>query len=83
LAAGGVTEADLLVAARAAQVGARVLEALRDTRLKPAALAVLSRLEMDLLRNLGLSRLARRGLPTPEPEQKKSHLDQFTDDDES
>jgi hypothetical protein len=55
-----VSGADLLIASRAARVMARVDECLADSQLKPSTLASMLRIEIDLLKQLGLSPQARR-----------------------
>lgn len=66
---GTVALADLPVAARAAQISARVDSALRDDDFKPTALNALMRLELDYWKQLGLSPQSRRAV-TPLPNDK-------------
>src|SRR6266540_205804 len=66
---GTVSAADLPVAARAAQISARVDDALLDAEFKATALNALLRLELDYWKQLGLSPQARRSVtPLPEAE---------------
>lgn len=68
---GTLSACDLPIAARAAQVSARVDSALIDPDYKPTALNALLRLELDYWKQLGLSPQARRSvapLPTEEGE---------------
>lgn len=71
-ALGTVSVADLPVAARAAQISARVDTALVDATYKATALNALLRLELDYWKQLGLSPQSRRSvtpLPSDEPEE--------------
>lgn len=63
---GTVAAADVPLAARAAQISARVDEAFADPDFKPTALNALLRLELDYWKQLGLSPQARRQV-TPLP----------------
>jgi hypothetical protein len=77
-ALGTVSVADLPVAARAAQISARVDTALVDRDFKPTALNALLRLELDYWKQLGLSPQSRRSvtpLPVEEPEDELSEFD--------
>lgn len=57
---GSVSAADLPMAARAAQVSARVDAALLDPDYKPTALNALLRLELDYWKQIGLTPQSRR-----------------------
>jgi len=77
---GTVSAADLPVAARAAQISARVDDALLDPDFKATALNALLRLELDYWKQLGLSPQARRSvspLPEAEDESKPDPLREF------
>jgi hypothetical protein len=68
-----VSASDLPVAARAAQVSARVDSALIDPDYKPTALNALLRLELDYWKQLGLSPQSRRAVaPLPSGEDEES-----------
>lgn len=73
---GAVSEADLPVAARAAQISTRVDAAMLDAEFKPTALNALLRLELDYWKQLGLSPQARRGVtPLPKGEGESGYED--------
>jgi hypothetical protein len=64
-----VSEADLPMAARAAQVSARVDAALADPLFKPTALNALLKLEVEMWRLFGLTPQSRRQVaPLPKGE---------------
>ena len=74
---GSVSGADLLLAGRLAQLGARVDAALVDIELKDSTLASLMRLEADLFNRMGLTPQARNTIGPLSKKKAPSGLDEF------
>ena len=76
---GAASLADLPMAGRCAQVSARVDGLFRDKTLKASTLASMLRIEVELLKQLGLSSQARRQVaPLPSGKKKKSRFDDIS-----
>lgn len=76
MALGTISEADILMAQRAAQASARVDDAFKDPDFKPTALNALLRLELDYWKQLGLSPQARRQVtPLPKDDGESGYED--------